>query len=97
MRGDVLGIEAGHARCGELDREWKPVHAPADLSKESASALGIERSTRTPTRALSEQLNCGARHDLFEARLRSHYGQWSESVGHLAVDPQGLAAGRENS
>jgi hypothetical protein len=54
-RGDVLRIEAGHARGGELDREAEPVDAAADLavnpSTRSATAdttcsqLSITRST----------------------------------------------------
>ena len=90
-------IEAGHARGGELDREREPVDAAADLSEESTGALGVERSARTRTGALSEQLNRGARRDLLEARVRTHHRQRGESVGHLAVDPQGLSTRRENS
>ena len=97
MRGDVLGIEAGHARGGELDRERQPVDAAADLSEEPAGALGVERPARTGTGALSEQLNRGAGGDLLEARVRTNHGQRSKPVGHLAVDPQWLSTGRENS
>lgn len=97
MRGDVLRIEAGHARGGELDRERKPVDAAADLSEETAGALGVERPARTRTGALSEQLNRGARRDLLEARVRTNHRQRGESVGQLAVDPQWLSTRRENS
>ena len=97
MRRDVLRIEPGHARGGELDRERQSVDAAADLSEEAAGALGVERSARARTGALSEQLNRGARRDLLEARVRPDHGQRGESVGHLAVDPQRLSTRREDS
>ena len=95
--GDVLRIEAGHARGGELDGEREPVDAAADLSEEAAGALGVERPARARPGALSEQLNRAARRDLLEAHVRTHHGQRSKPVGHLAVDPQGLSTGRENA
>ena len=97
VRGDVLRIEAGHARGGELDGEREPVDAAANLSEQSAGALGVERSLRARTGALSEQLNRAARRDLLEARVRTHHGQRSKPVGHLAVDPQRLSTRRENA
>jgi hypothetical protein len=96
MRGDILGVEAGHARSGELDRERKPVDAAADLSEQTAGALGVERPKCTRTRALSEQLNRRARPELLEARVRSNHGQRSKPIGHLTVDPQRFSARREN-
>lgn len=69
----------------------------SDLSEQTARPLGVERSARTGTGALSEQLNRSAGRNLLEARVRSNHGQRSEAVGHLAVDPQRLATRRENS
>jgi len=97
MRRDVRRIEAGHARCRELDRERQSVHAEADFCEEAAGALGVGRSLCVRPGALSKQLNRGACRDLIEARVRPDHGQWGESVGRLAVDPQRLSARREDS
>ena len=55
MRGDVLRIEAGHARGGELDREREPVDAAADLC-DGRGVFVTELEVRIMgSRALSEQ------------------------------------------
>ena len=49
---DVLQVESDHPRRGELDREWKPVDAAADLPTSSpARSPSSEAWARAPARS----------------------------------------------
>jgi hypothetical protein len=97
VQGNVLEIEAGHARRCQLDGEREAVDAAADLTDETAGAIRAERTPRADARSLPKQTHRGALGDLFEARFLAHYGQRRESVAKLALDPERLSTGGEHS
>ena len=80
-----FGWNEGHARRSELDRERKTIYPTTNLRARALSALGVERGADPHSSALAKQLR---RRLGFERR---------ESEGSLALDPERLAARREDA